>query len=132
MIAGLDTSVVIRLIMRDPPELATRALAYVQELQEAGDSLRVSDWVIAEVYYALQYHYQVSKQDAIEALKRFTASPGILATKELLSVLATPELASANPGFMDRMIHLQYLPDGVAEVATFEKAARKLPHVRVL
>ncbi len=132
MIVGLDTSVVVRVIVRDPPDLADRALAYVLERQVAGDVLRVSDWVIAEVYYALQHHYRVPKQEAIDALRQFTTSPGVEASREAVEVLATPALGSTNPGFMDRMMHLQYIHNGVTEVATFERASRKLARVRVL
>jgi predicted nucleic-acid-binding protein len=50
----------------------------------------------------------------------------------VLAVLATPDLESAKPGFIDRVIHRNYLSSGAKEVATFEKAAAKLSHVRVL
>jgi len=46
-------------------------------------------------------------------------------------VLAVPNLATANPGFVDRLIHAEYAIS-TKEVLTFEKAAGRLPGVRVL
>ena len=132
MMVGLDTSIVVRLLTLDPPDLASRAMNYLQERQTAGDSVYVSDWVLAETYYALQHHYGVPKKEALGALRQFTASPGVRTSETATTVLALAGLESARPGFIDRLIHRQYLQEGVSEVATFERSARKLPHVRVL
>lgn len=132
MIVGLDTSVLVRVLTGEPHHLALVALDYILERQEAGDRVLVSDWVVAEAYYALQHHYGASKKDALDALADFLASPGVEGTGEVPAVLATPNLESAKPGFIDRVIHRNYLRSGAEEVVTFETAAAKLPHVRVL
>ena len=132
MIVGLDTSVLVRVLTGEPRDLALVALAYILEREEAGDRVLVSDWVLAEAYYALQYHYGASKKDTLDALSDFLTSSGVEGTGEVAAVLATPNLESAKPGFIDRVIHRNYLSSGAEEVATFEKAAAKLPHVRVL
>jgi predicted nucleic-acid-binding protein len=132
VIVGLDTSVLVRVLAGEPRDLALVALRYLLEREKAGDRVLVSDWVIAEAYYALQYHYGASKRDTLRALGDFLASPGVEGTGEVAAVLATPNLESAKPGFIDRVIHRNYLRSGAEEVATFEKAAAKLPHVRVL
>jgi predicted nucleic-acid-binding protein len=132
VIVGLDTSVLIRVLTGEPRDLALVALDYLQDRERAGDRVLVSDWVLAEAYYALQHHYKASKRDTLKALGDFLASPGIEGTGEVATVLATPDLESAKPGFIDRVIHLNYLHSGAEEVATFERAAAKLPKVTVL
>ena len=132
MIVGLDTSVLVRVLTGEHRDLALVALDYIQEHQRAGDRVLVSDWVVAEAYYALQHHYGASKKDTLDALGDFLTSPGVEGTGEVAAVLATPGLESAKPGFIDRVIHRNYLRLGAEEVATFERAAAKLPHVRVL
>ncbi|MBO7689071.1 MAG: PIN domain-containing protein, partial [Kiritimatiellae bacterium] len=57
MTFGLDTSVVLRLLTGEPPELAARALERYQQGIANGDDFAVSDVVAAETYYALQHHY---------------------------------------------------------------------------
>ena len=132
MIVGIDTSVLVRVLTGEPRDLALVALDYLQEREKAGDQVLVSDWVLAEAYYALQHHYGASKKDTLDALRAFLASPGIEGIGEVQAVLATPNLESAKPGFIDRVIHLNYLRSGAEEVATFERAAAKLPKVTVL
>lgn len=132
MIVGLDTSVLVRLLAGDPRELALAALSFVLERQEAGDRLRVSELVVAETYYALQYHYGVSKRDALAELRQFLETPGIEGAGSLAELLATPGLESAKPGFIDRVIHENYLRTGAQQVVSFEKASAKLPKVIVL
>ncbi len=132
MTVGLDTTVVVRLLIGKPEDLAAVALDYVLERAQAGDRVLVSDWVVAESYYALQYHYQVSKKDTLGALRSLFTTPGIQASAEMGEVLSTRNLESAKPGFIDRLIHSNYLRAGAVEVATFERAAAKLSGVRVL
>lgn len=132
MIVGLDTSILVRLLTGEPRDLALAALSYLLERKEAGDRVLVSDWVFAEAYYALQYHYGASKKETLDALNDFLAHSGVEGTGEVAEVLSTPSLESAKPGFIDRVIHRNYLRSGAEEVATFEKAAARFPHVRVL
>lgn len=133
MIIGLDTSVMVRLLSGDPRELAVEALRFLVEHREAGDRLTVSDLVLAETYYALQHHYGATKQNALAALREFLATSGIEGDgRDVTEVLATPRLAAAKPGFIDRLIHAGYLRSGADRLATFERATAKLPGVLVL
>jgi predicted nucleic-acid-binding protein len=131
MNAGLDTSMVLRLLTGLPKELAQRALTEVQKRIAHGDTLFVSDLVAAETYFALQHHYGMPKTDALELLSDFLHERGIKALGSSLSVLATPSLASANPGFVDRLIHAEYRKHA-DEMLTCEKAAGRLTGTRVL
>jgi predicted nucleic-acid-binding protein len=132
VIVGLDTSVLVRVLTGEPRELALVALDYLLDRQKAKDRVLVSDWVLAETYYALQHHYRASKKDTLKALSDFMIGSGVEGTGEAAEVLSIQNLESAKPGFIDRVIHRSYLRSGAEEVATFEKAAAKLPRFRVL
>ena len=127
MKVGLDTSVVVRLLTGEPADLAQIALRFVRQREQAKDRLLVSDEVLAETYYAVQHYYEVSKEDALAALRDFVSTPTIEATGEAAQVLETPNLHSARPGFVDRLIHAGYRRAGADQIATFERAARRLP-----
>jgi predicted nucleic acid-binding protein len=131
MKAGLDTSVVLRLLTGEPAAQAARALAEVQALTARGASLLVSDLVVAEAYFALQYHYAVPKAEALALLARFLAESGLKALGAAAVVLASRDLATANPGFVDRLILAEYARS-THEVLTFERSGRRWPGVRVL
>jgi predicted nucleic-acid-binding protein len=128
---GLDTTVVLRLLLGQPTDQAERAVAYLDKLLRSGHRAVVSDLVVSETYFALQHHYGVSKKDALIGLKRLFSDGEIEALGPVAKVLETDGLASAKPGFVDRLIHEAYLGEA-GEMVTFEKAAGKLRSVRVL
>lgn len=131
MSVGLDTSVLLRLLTGTPEDQAKRALADVQERLSRSEIIVVSDLVIAEAYFALHYHYHVPKADALRLLEAFLAEAGISALGYAPAVLATPNLATANPGFVDRLIHAEYKAKA-GLMLTFEKKAARLSSVEVL
>lgn len=129
---GLDTSVVIRLLVGRPPGQTLRAVAFLDDLARRGDRAVVSDLVLAEAYFALQHHYGVSKADALSGLRRLFADREIAPLGVAADVLATNGLASAKPGFVDRLIHRTYVAASGGRMATFERAAAKLASVTLL
>ena len=128
MTVGLDTSVVVRLLVGAPADQAARAVRFLDDLQRRGDRAAVSDLVVAEAYYALHYHYGVKKADALLALRGMFEDGEILSPGSASEVLATPGLASSKPGFVDRLIHRGYAAAG-SRMATFERASVKLGSV---
>ena len=129
--AALDTSVVMRLLSGIPAAQAKKALAAVTDRIESGAGVFVSDLVVAEVYFALQHHYKVPKDKALDLLRSFLSEDGITCTGAAAEVLKTPRLSNAKPGFVDRLIYAEGI--GVAEeFLTFELATARLPHVTVL
>ena len=131
MTVGLDTTVFVRLLIGEPHDQFARAEAYLDELYFRGDQAIVSDLVVAETYFALQHHYQVSKVNALAFIARAFESGDIKSNGVAPEILKTPALATTNPGFVDRLIHADYLKQA-REVATFEKAFSKLKTVRIL
>ena len=128
---GLDTSVVLRLLVGLPEAQARAAVTRLDDLLQKRISVAVSDLVVAETYFALCFHYKVPKQGALNTLKLFLESSEISGTGAALSVLQQPHLGRANPGFVDRLIHADYLGDG-GSMLSFEKAAGKLTSAEVL
>lgn len=131
MNVGLDTSVVLRLLVGVPADQAAAAAAFLDDVRRRGDQAVVSDLVVAETYYALQFHYDVTKADALKALASLVATGEIAAIGEAGSILTQTGLARAKPGFVDRLIHAAYTGEG-GGMATFEKAGGRLPGTTVL
>ena len=131
MRVGLDTSVILRLLTGEPAAQARSAWQAIVETQSAGGKAVVSDMVVSEAYFALQHHYAVPKGEALAQLRALFVSGDLVAAGCAAAVLATPGLAGAKPGFVDRMIHAEYVRD-FDRMLTFEKAARKLPRTRLL
>ena len=122
---SLDTSFVMRLLVSQPPDTFRLASRFLAEKLAAHVAVHVSDLVLAEAYFALQAYYQLPKAAALATLAKFTRHSGVTVTPVARTVLALPNLASAKPGFVDRLIHGESRAGGHTLV-TFEKAAKKL------
>ncbi len=129
-LVGLDTSIVLRLLVGEPASQFKRAVVRLDEFRAAGVQAAVSDLVIAEAYFALQYHYDVPKQVALDTLKQFLESSEIVPLGVALRILQQPNMAKAEPGFVDRIIHAEYERKTQA-MLTFEKAATRLANVEI-
>ena len=127
---GADTSFLLRLLIGEPKAQAEAAVKELDQRFAKGERLAVSDLVVAETYFALQHHYEVPKQEVLDTLKEFLEAPEIVALGVTQTVLVESKLGHANPGFVDRLIHSDYLAS-TAGMLSFEKAARKLPKTQV-
>lgn len=114
---GLDTSVVVRLLVGEPVAQAEAARRALQRAHERNEPVFVCDLVLAEAYFALQHHYRVPKGEARELLLRFARS-GLVRPQppEALGALAEEH----GPGLVDRLIHARYRGLG-ATTLTFER-----------
>jgi len=114
---GLDTSVVVRLLVGLPTAQAVAARRRLERAVEHGEGVVVCDLVLAETYHALQHHYGVPKGEARAMLRRFGES-GVVQVEPAQSLLALAALPGA--GFVDRLIHQRYRGLG-ASTLTFER-----------
>ncbi len=125
---GLDTSFVLRLLMGEPAAQAKRAVDRLDGLRNEGKRCAISDLVVTETYFALQYHYAVPKQLALDTLREFLESPEIVPLGETGVILQQSNLGKSKPGFVDRIIHAEYMREA-SLMLSFEKASGKLPGV---
>lgn len=127
---GLDTSFVLRLLIGEPAKQTKFAVVQMDSIRAEGKQCAVSDIVVAEAFFALQYHYEVPKQRALDVIKEFLESPEVYPLGESLTIMQQASLGKSKPGFVDGMIHAEYLRKTSA-MLSFEKAAGKLPGVSV-
>lgn len=98
---GLDTSIVLRLLVGQPADLTLIARKRLEKAHEDNDTIIVTDLVLAESYYALVHHYRLEKDEARRLLHRMATSGAIH--------IHPPEAAHAlepsqGAGFVDRLI----------------------------
>jgi predicted nucleic-acid-binding protein len=129
--AALDTSVVMRLLTGQPQELSLLARSYMAEVEQAGAKVVVSNLVVLEAYFACQHHYGMPKDAVLAGLQRLLSMPTFVVHPQLLPLLATPGLATAKPGFLDRLIHAES-ESARLPLVTFEKTAARLTNTRLL
>ncbi len=123
---GLDTCVVLRLLIGEPADQAKTAYSYVETCYLRGISVYVSDMVVLETYHALCHHYDVPMVKATKVLSDFLSSSMITPSGHALTV--AKEFKGTGAGFEDRLIRMDIL-DHADEVVSFDKKFSRLPGV---
>ena len=126
MTYGCDTSFLMRILTNHPSPLAAKVITEADKRIKRGDIFEISDLTLSEAYFSLQASYGVSKADALALLKRMSEATGFTVSDHARDILALPNIATAKPGFVDRLIHGTYFSGGKTTIAC-EKSFRKLP-----
>ena len=126
MNVGLDTSVLVRIVSGLPREQAEAVAARLADIIDDDGFCEVSDIVVVEAYYALRQFYGMTKAEVIGHLRTLSLTPGFRFSPEVTSVLETPNLERASPGFLDRVLAAGYRARQLTTLSC-EKAFRKLP-----
>lgn len=129
--AALDTSVVMRLLTGQPPDQTAAARRYMAEVAKADARVYVSNLVVMEAYFACQHHYGMPKASVLKGLHTLLSMSTFVVHPQLLPLLAMEGLATARPGFLDRLIHAEAATARLPLV-TFEKAAVRLSGTQML
>ena len=122
---GVDTSVLVRLLVGEPATLAAKAKERLLAAHRLRQLVVASDLVIAEAFYALKYHYESDPADVCKSLQAMLTS-GLVQPEPgsaVLSVLQSK--VTGKVGFVDRLIQARYEADGLTTL-TFDKAQSKL------
>jgi len=129
---GLDTDVLVRLLTADEPA-QLRAAA---ELLEAHDgehgAFFVNDMVLVELVWVLRRLYTSSREGALHAVQSLLDNDAFaFEDRERLDKAVTLCRVQARD-FADAMIALKNSAAGCDHTASFDKATRTLPGVRLL
>ena len=131
MLYGLDTSALVRIITAEPPELAAKVATRVAGIIAEGGTCLVSDVVVAETYYALQYHYGFTKAEAISDLRQIAETLGFEFSQSAKAALSIPRAVAASPGIVDRMLAGEHLSRDATTISC-ERDFRKLQLTEVV
>ena len=126
---GIDTSVLVRLLTKQPQDDFTYCVSRLSSLVEDGSAILVSNQVIGEAYVTVQHHYDIPRESARVALLGLLQSGLVspLNGPDVLAILSE----SGQPGLFDRLIADGYRRAGL-EVLTLDRRMARLLQVRRL
>ena len=128
---GIDTSVLVRLLTRDPRPEYERCVAKLASLvDERSYEFFASNQVIGETYIAVQHHYGVSRDDARSALLMLLEDSGLVRPLNGRAVIQAL-MATGKPGLFDRLIANGY-DRADLEVFTLDRKMATLSNARKL
>ncbi len=127
---GVDTSILVRLVAREPQGDFGRCVSWLGTLVDArGREVFASNQAIGEAYAALIHHYDLSSADARSGLLDALTS-GLVAPLNGPAVLEALS-AAGDPGLFDRLIVNDYSQAGL-ETLTLDRQMASLPAARLL
>jgi predicted nucleic acid-binding protein len=124
--AFLDTNVLIRHLVGDPPAQARRASAFLATAEE----LLVPDLIVAEVVYVLESFYEVEPRRVAELVRAVIAFPAIVIVDEplLLRALEVYELDWID--FAEAYLVASAEASGVGAIASFDRSIDRVSTVQ--
>jgi predicted nucleic-acid-binding protein len=127
VVLGIDTNVLVRLLVADDASQTRRARSLVDRAAEAGDSVLVSLPVIIETEWVLRSRYAFDKQATIKIIVGLLAARELVFEDEPALEEALHRWKGGTFGFVDCLIAAHNRRLGCAATATFDVAAARLP-----
>lgn len=124
---GLDTNVLARFILRDDPDQATRADAFIRDACSAADPGWISLVVLCELTWVIGRGYRYPRESVARVLRELRAAPEIVMERADLVDEAIVRYTDGGPGFADHLIAQFHRDAGVTRTVTFDRRASKLP-----
>ena len=130
MIKGyVDTNVILRFLVNDPPDMAEEAARLFQAVAEGQVTLVVDAIVIAEVVWVLSSFYKHPVSDIATALRDFLLQEGIEAEEKNALLHALTLYETKNVDFADALVAARMQKHGIQCVFSFDTHFDRLPGI---
>jgi predicted nucleic-acid-binding protein len=116
--AFVDTNVLVRHLTGVPPEIASRASAYLRRESE----LLVADLVVAETVYVLESYYEVPRVQIAEAIRSLLGLASVVSVDRALLLRAVEVYEVDRLDFAEAYLVACAESTGVGRVASFDKS----------
>lgn len=129
---GIDTNVLLRLLLDDDAAPSARIDAWLATLPATAGQVHIADVVLAETVWALSSAYRQPKAALLTALQAVLAEPMFSFEDRAALAAAMGTFAVATCGFSDCLIVARNLGAGCRATVTFDKAMQALPGAQAL
>jgi predicted nucleic-acid-binding protein len=116
--AFVDTTILVRHLTDDPPDMAARAARF---LAEEGD-LFLTDLVVAETVYVLESFYEASRGVVAEAVRALIAFESVICVDPSLLLRAVEVYEVDRLDFAEAYLLACAETTGVGRVASFDRS----------
>lgn len=129
---GIDTNVLLRLLLDDDPSQNAKVDALMAAHARAPGSVLISDVVLAETVWTLRTVYEQPKSTLISAVNSLLAQAAFAFEHRSAVERAVTDFRGSNAGFSDCLIAAKHAALGCALSATFDRKMRALAGVKLL
>ncbi|MEX2279283.1 MAG: PIN domain-containing protein [Acidimicrobiia bacterium] len=125
MTAFVDTNILIRHLTGDPPDLASRATAFLAET----DELLLPDVIVAEIVYVLESFYEVPTEE-VARLARSVLLFDPIRVMDLALLLRSLEVYETHRiDYAEAYLVASAEATGVHNIASFDRSIDRVPTI---
>lgn len=124
---GLDTNILLRLLVADDPAQATRAAAAIRRRCSPQSPGFVNHIVLCELVWVLEARYGYARADIAAAVEALCNAADLRVDVAPAVEEALRRYRAGRAGFADCLLGLVNRAAGCATTLTFDKAAAALP-----
>ncbi|HUZ42029.1 MAG TPA: PIN domain-containing protein [Acidimicrobiales bacterium] len=125
MSAFVDTNVLVRHLVGNPPKMAARATAYLQRESE----LLVADLIVAETIYVLESFYEVARPEISEAMRALIVMESVSVVDAPLLLRAVEIYEYDRLDFAEAYLIASAESTGVMQVASFDRSIDRVKSI---
>ena len=129
---GIDTNVLLRLLLDDDPPQVRRARHVASSAEAAGQPLFVNDVVLAETVWTLGSRYDATKSELIDTLRSLLDNARLAFESRSVLSEAVTGFETSSADFADCLIVAKNAAAGCQHTATFDRALRPFEHAKIL
>jgi predicted nucleic-acid-binding protein len=126
-VLGIDTNVLVRLLVADDALQTRRARALIERALDSDDPILVSLPVIIETEWVLRSRYGFDKPATLSSLRDLLAARELTFEDESAIEEALYRWSEGAAGFVDCLIAAHNRRLGCSATATFDAAAARIP-----
>ena len=124
---GVDTNVLVRLLVSDDLSHQRRAAARVERANDRGEGLLVTPLVLASLCWVLEAGYDFRREQIADAVRALLESPPFVVTQRAQVEEALGWYEQGPAGFADYLILSAVRAEGGEGLITFDRALLKRP-----
>ena len=129
---GVDTNVLVRILVEDDPTQAKKAQAFVAQCRASGEAVFVASLVVCELVWVLRSAYGKTKTQVVSALEQLVSSDLLVFESGDLVQEALELYRTGSGDFADYFIGLSNQAQQCTDTVTFDRALRSAPGFAVL
>lgn len=122
MSAFLDTNILVRHLTGDPPDMASRATAFLGSENE----LLLTDLVAAETVFVLESFYEAPRHQVAEAVRSLIAFDSIVCVDPALLLRAAEVYETDRVDFAEAYLVACAESTGVGSIASFDRSLDRI------
>lgn len=129
---GIDTNVLVRLLVADAPQQAAAARVLVDEAEERGEKVFLNRLVLAECLWVLASRYAGSKADALSAIEKLAGHPAFVVEDRDVWKEAAATARTGRQQVVDLLVGGTNAGKGCSATFTFDRIAARSAYFKLL